>query len=123
MTDSSAARSSASAAQPGPGSDAGPIGGSCCSSAPPPPQGWADRVAARLERLPRLLVPLLIVALVVVGLAVGGPFGAVPAVLGIALLALVLALAWSRITLSEKALRLAVLIFLVGLTIVRTVPR
>lgn len=117
MTDSSAARSAAPATP----SDSGP-GGSCCSSTPPP-QGWTDRVAASLERLPRLLVPLLIVALVVVGLAVGGPFGAVPAVLGIALLALVLALAWSRITLSEKALRLAVLILLVGLAIVRTVPR
>ena len=94
----------------------------CCSSTPPPPVGARERIAARLDGLPRPLLPALIVVLVLVGLVVGGPLGAVPAVLGIALLAGVLALAWPRITLPERLLRLAVLVFLAGLTIVRVIP-
>ena len=49
--------------------------------------------------------------------------GALAIGLGIACLAAILALTWARITLPERALRLAVLVFLIGLTIVRALPR
>lgn len=80
-------------------------------------------MVARLARLPRAASALVVLALVVAGLLVGDVIGAVIAGLGIGCLAVVLALAWTRITLSERALRLAVLVFLIGLTIVRTLPR
>lgn len=95
--------------------------GGCCSDAAPPSR--ADRVVAALNSLPRAATALVVVALVVIGLLVSGPVGAAVAGLGIACLALILALTWTRITLPERALRLAVLLFLIGLTIVRTLPR
>lgn len=93
----------------------------CCSDAPPPSR--AERTLAALDRLPRMATALVVVALVVVGLLVGGPVGAVVTGIGIVCLAVILALTWPRITVPERALRLAVLVFLIGLTIVRTVPR
>lgn len=93
----------------------------CGSDAPPPSR--TDRLVARLERLPRVGTGLGVVALVVIGLVIAGPAGAAIAGLGIACLAGILALTWHRITVSERALRLAVLVFVIGLTIVRTVPR
>lgn len=98
-------------------------GGCCSDGAAPAPLSRSDRAIATLDRLPRAATALVVVALVVVGLLVGGPVGAVIAGLGIACLAAILALTWSRITLPERALRLAVLVFLIGLTIVRALPR
>lgn len=92
----------------------------CCSNQTPP--SARDRLVTRLDRLPRGATAAVIVGLVVLGLVIGGPIGAVPAALGILGLVGILALTWSRITLTERALRIAVLVFLVGLTIIRTVP-
>lgn len=115
MPDASA---QSSAAHP---ATAQPASAGCCSDTPPPSR--ADRVVAHLERLPRAATGLGVVALVVLGLLFGGPIGAALAGLGILCLAGILALTWTRITLSERALRIAVLVFVIGLTVVRTVPR
>lgn len=88
----------------------------------PTPDSTRDRIALSLDRLPRFVVPLVIVALVGVGIGIGGPLGGILAGLGILGLAGILALSWPRITRSERAMRLAVLVLLTGLTIVRTVP-
>ncbi|GAB95140.1 hypothetical protein BJY21_004152 [Kineosphaera limosa] len=88
----------------------------------PTPDSTRDRIALSLDRLPRFVVPLVIVALVGVGIGIGGPLGGLLAGLGILGLAGILALSWPRITRSERAMRLAVLVLLTGLTIVRTVP-
>ena len=61
---------------------------SCCSN-PTPSTG--DRIAARLDRLPRLATAGVVMALVVIGLAIGGPIGVLPAALGIVGLAFILA--------------------------------
>lgn len=93
------------------------------SSANPTADGSTrDRIAAGLDRLPRVVLPLLVVVLVAVGIGVGGPLGALFAGLGIAGLTLVLFVSWPRITFAERLLRIAVLALLVGLTVVRTVP-
>ncbi|WP_068432355.1 hypothetical protein [Piscicoccus intestinalis] len=93
---------------------------SCCSN---PTPSTSDRIAARLDRLPRLATAGVVMALVVVGLAIGGPIGVLPAVLGILGLAFILAVTWRRITVGERYLRVAVVVLLIGLTLVRAFPQ
>lgn len=77
----------------------------------------------RLAALPQWAVAGVVLLAVVVGLFVGGILGAV--LLGFALLALVglLVLAWATLTMPERLLRIAIIVFLASLSLVRLIPQ
>lgn len=76
----------------------------------------------RLFRIPTKVTAVVLVAAIVIGLVVGGTLGAV--LLGFAVLALaaMLALLWPDISPVERMLRLAVLVFVLAVSIVRLAP-
>ena len=76
----------------------------------------------RLFRIPARTTALLLVGAIVLGLVVGGAVGAV--LLGLAVLALagMLVLLWPDIPATERMLRLAVLVFVLAVAVVRLTP-
>lgn len=69
------------------------------------------------------VVPIVVVfALVLVG-AFLGPWGAIPLGIVVLFLAWMLALSWPRLTSSERLMRVAVILLVVGVTAVRLFPR
>lgn len=78
---------------------------------------------SRAERLPARVTALVVLALILFGLVLGGPFGAIPLTLGVVALLGVLAVTWPRITGVERLLRVALVVLVVGLALVRVLPR
>ena len=83
---------------------------------------WRDGVSRRLSVLPPAAIAPIVVGLVVVGLLITGVFGGVLLAIGVATLSGLFALTWPRLTAPEKALRVAVLVFVLGLAVIRFVP-
>lgn len=92
-------------------------GRACCSDAP--------EAKDRQARARRLVVISGLVGLgaVVLGLVVGGWFGAGLVLLIAAAIALTLAGSWTRLSLNDRMMRLAVVVLLVALALVRALPR
>jgi hypothetical protein len=75
-----------------------------------------------LGGLPRAVPPLLVVGLVIAGFLVPGWGWALVLVVAL-LLGWMLALAWPRLTLAERMMRLAVVAVMVAITVTQAVPR
>ena len=75
-----------------------------------------------IARMPPLVPILVVFALVLVGSFLG-PWGAIPLGLVVLFLLWMLALSWPRLTGTERLMRVAVILLVVALTIVKVVPR
>jgi Family of unknown function (DUF6703) len=75
-----------------------------------------------LNGLPRVVPFLLVLGLVVAGIFLPSPGWLLIAVAAL-LLAWILALAWPRLTLAERLMRLAVVAIIVAITITEAFPR
>ena len=75
-----------------------------------------------LSRLPPLVPIVVVFALVLLGSFLG-PWGAIPLGLVVLFLLWMLGLSWPRLTASERLMRIAVIVLLVGLTVIKVVPR
>lgn len=75
-----------------------------------------------LSRLPRVVPFLAILALTVTGVLVPG-WGWVLIALVVLLLTWILLLAWPRLTMPERLLRLAVVVIMVAVTVTQAAPR
>jgi hypothetical protein len=75
-----------------------------------------------LSQLPPLVPILVVFALVLLGSFLG-PWGAIPLGLVVLFLLWMLGLSWPRLTASERLMRIAVIVLLVGLTVIKVVPR
>lgn len=64
-----------------------------------------------------------VLVLIVAGLVLAGPVGAVLAGLGVLALCAVTVLAWRAASPGERMMRLAVFVFVVGICLVRLIPR
>ncbi|WP_226346076.1 hypothetical protein [Agilicoccus flavus] len=95
----------------------------CCAHGAEAAPGVPGAPATPATRGPAWLPAAVVVTLLVVGLLLGGPVGAVVAGLGAVALTVVTALAWRRAEPGERLMRLAVLVLVVGLCLVRFVPR
>lgn len=81
-----------------------------------------ETLVNRLFRIPTKVTTAVFVVAILVGLVVGGPVGWV--LLGASVIAFtaMLALMWPDLSTVERMLRLAVLVFLVAVSVVRLVP-
>ena len=75
-----------------------------------------------IARMPPLVPILVVFALVLVGSFLG-PWGAIPLGLVVLFLLWMLALSWPRLSSSERLMRIAVIALVLGLTIIKVVPR
>lgn len=98
-----------------------PLGCSAAAQAAPEPTG-RERMAGSMAGVSPLVSGGVVVVLVLAGLVLGGTFGLVLTVLGILAFGALAALSWSRLTLAPRLLRVAVLVFALGVTIIRFVP-
>lgn len=105
------------------GEPTAPVG---CSAAAPitaaPELTWREKVSTRLAVLPPAAIAPIVIGLVVAGLLTAGPLGGVLLALGVAALLGIFALTWPQLATPEKALRIAVLAFVLGLTAIRFIP-
>lgn len=79
-------------------------------------------LAAVLTRVPPWVQTVFVLAAVAIGLIVGGVVGAILLLVALTILAGLLLLAWRVLTQPERLLRIAILVLLVALTLVRLVP-
>lgn len=93
------------------------------SSAPPGRSNPTTQAALRLAALPQWAVAVVVLLAVVVGLFVGGLVGAVLLVFALLALLALLGLAWEALTLPERLLRIAIIVFLASLALVRLIPQ
>ena len=103
-----------------PGDPTAPVG--CSAAAATPELTWRDRVSTRLAVIPPAAIAPIVVGLVIVGLLLRGPLGGALFGLGAAALLGLSALTWPRLATFEKALRIAVLIFVLGLAVITFIP-
>lgn len=92
-------------------------GRACCSDGP-----QAKDRQARARRLV-VLSGLVGLGVVILGLVIGGWIGAGLVLLIAAAIALTLAASWTRLSLNDRMMRLAVVVLLVALALVRALPR
>lgn len=97
-----------------------PVG--CGAAAPAPVLTWREKVSERLAVLPPAVLAPVIVGAVAIGLVLTGALGLVLVALGVLALLGLFALTWPRLTTPEKALRIAVLVFVLGVAVIRFVP-
>lgn len=76
-----------------------------------------------MRALSRPAAALGVLAALAIGMVVGGRVGMVLLIAGIAVLVFMLALGWRAMTVTERLLRIALLVFVIALTVVRLVPR
>lgn len=79
-------------------------------------------VLERVNKAPRVVTLLLLVALVVVGLLAPRPFGGLAFVLVTAFVGALLYVTWPRLNLPERMMRVAVLVLVFAVAVVRTFP-
>lgn len=72
--------------------------------------------------LPPFVPVVIVFALVLLG-GFLGPWGAIPLALVVLFLLWMLALSWPRLSSSERLMRIAVIALVLGLTIIKVVPR
>lgn len=75
-----------------------------------------------IARMPPLVPILVVFALVLVGSFLG-PWGAIPLGLVVLFLLWMLGLSWPRLTESERLMRIAVIVLVIGLTAIKLFPR
>ena len=104
------------------------MGVSSSSSRRPEPVATnaVERASLPLTRLIARLPPLVPIAVVFLLVLVGsflGPWGAIPLGLVVLFLVWMLALSWPRLTRSEVLMRVAVIVLVLGLTVIKIFPR
>lgn len=85
-----------------------------------------ERVSLPATRFIAGLPPFVPVVAVFVLVLLGGflgPWGAIPLAVVVLFLLWMLALSWPRLTPSERLMRIAVVVLVLGLTIIKVVPR
>lgn len=98
-----------------------PVGcGAAAAQAPEPT--WNDTASTKLSGVPAFVWALVVTVLVVTGAVLGTAFGAVLFGLGVLVVAGLAAVSWPRLDVSAKAIRVAVLVFLLGVAVIRFVP-
>lgn len=80
-------------------------------------------LTARLRALPQPALAGVVLACVLVGLVIAGIVGGLLLGAAIGLLVMVLAVGWSVMTQPERLLRIAILVLLVAVSVVRVVSR
>lgn len=96
-----------------------PIG---CGGAGAPEPTWTNRASQKAAAVPPLAWALGVSVFVLLGLALGGPIGAVLFALGALIFVGLTVISWPRLPLPGKLVRAAVLVFLLGVAILRFVP-
>ncbi len=84
--------------------------------------GWRERVSAHLAVVPPVVLAPVVMGTLALGLVVAGVPGAILVAAGLAMLSGLSALAWPRLSLFGRWLRVAVLVFLLGCAIIRLTP-
>ena len=77
----------------------------------------------RLSRLPRLVPFVVMLALIVAGLFISGIVGCLIILLGVLFLGWLLYLGWPRLSMSERLMRMAVVVLGAGLAVIQLAPR
>ncbi len=93
-------------------------------SNPSPGSTDSPRVALanRIAAVPRLVIALAVLACVLIGLLIGGVIGGVLLTFAVLDLVVLLTVSWPVLSRPERLLRIAILVFLVCLSLVRILP-
>lgn len=76
-----------------------------------------------LSRVPAFVPFLVMLALMLTGIFVGGVFGTVLLAVPLLFLSWLLFLTWPHLSLSERVMRCAVLLLVVGIAVTQIIPR
>lgn len=87
------------------------------------PPDSPNPVLQRLVRVNPLILGAVVLVLTVAGLLIGGPIGGLLLLPVVLALAWILVVSWPMLSLPERALRFAIVVFIASLAFVRTFPQ